>query len=199
MSAHGNSQPAATCNSEASRCTPGLTAGAGHPQLTSSRQVRMRTLPYRQRLAPTAPEGVATGDLGHPVTPHRALLKTEKPPTRALGQVQTSGGEGQERKQRNSGNDGTSRKAGESGWNGWDGDEARGTQYSRKRKESADKSDSHGTLTFTSWIGCGPMQVGRGQNWPDSCRVQTSLPWRTPDFCGVVWPLPNPWQKNGPP
>lgn len=70
VSAHGNSQPAATCNSEASRCTPGLTAGAGHPQLTSSRQVRMRTLPYRQRLAPTTRKGwpQETSDILSPLT-----------------------------------------------------------------------------------------------------------------------------------
>lgn len=152
MSAHGNSQPAATCNREASCCTSGLTAGAGHPQLTSSSS-ETRT---------NGPEGLTTGDLGHPVTPHPALLKSGKPPTRALGQVQTSRGEEQERKQRNSRNDRTSRKAGGSGRNGWDDHEARGTQYSRKRKENSDKSDSHRTLTLTSWIGCGPMAGGAG-------------------------------------
>lgn len=54
----------------------------------------MRTLSSEART--NGPEGLATGVLGHPITPHSALLKSEKPPTRALGQVQTSRGEGQE-------------------------------------------------------------------------------------------------------
>lgn len=32
----------------------------------------------------------------------------------------------------------------------------------KKRKEKSDKGDSHRTLTFTSWVGFGPMWAGQG-------------------------------------
>lgn len=73
--------------------------GAVHPQLTSSRQVRMRTLLLEART--NGPGGLTTseGDLEHPVTPHMTLLKTEQqPPTEVLREVKTSRGTGRERK-----------------------------------------------------------------------------------------------------
>lgn len=101
VSAHGNSWPGATCNSGGILlCTRQASwQGAVHPQLTSSRQVRMRTLLLEART--NGPGGLTTseGDLEHPVTPHMTLLKTEQQaPTEVLREVQTSRGTGRERK-----------------------------------------------------------------------------------------------------
>lgn len=89
VSAHGNSLwPHVTGRTTC--CAPGIMASAGHPQLTSSWQVRMGTLLSEART--NSPEGLtpSEGDLDHPVTPHMTLLRTEQPPTGALRQVQAS-------------------------------------------------------------------------------------------------------------
>lgn len=56
----------------------------------------------------------------------------------------------------------------------------------KKRKEKSDKGDSHRTLTFTSWIGFGPMWAGQGPEV--ACQLQyPDLP--SPEAPRLLWVL----------
>lgn len=74
----------------------------------------------------------------------------------------------------------------ENGWDGPDDNGLKGLTTPEKERKTEDKSDSHRTLAFTSWIECGPMWADRGQNWPDSCRIQIFPPPKGPQgFSGL--------------